>query len=124
MPPSVPQHPKSVAEVVPVRHGEGVSARLVALSIDANDPLGLAHFWADTLRWELDERADEIALVPPDDTTFPIVFRRVPEAKAGRNRIHLDLTTSSLDDQRNSVSRAIDLGARHLDIGQGPDEPH
>ena len=102
-----------------------MTAQLVALCIDANDPLRLAQFWADALRWELDGRTDdEIGLVPTDGTTFRIVFRPVPESKVGRNRIHLDLTTTSIDDQRESVSRLIERGAQHIDIGQSPDEPH
>jgi predicted enzyme related to lactoylglutathione lyase len=80
---------------------------------------------ADALRWEIDgEASDEVDLVPNDDTTFRIVFRPVPETKTGRNRIHLDLTTTSLDDQHESVSKLVELGARHIDIGQSPDEPH
>lgn len=102
-----------------------MTARLVALCFDANDPLGLARFWAGALRWEIDgETGDEIGLVPSDDTSFGIVFRPVSESKVGRNRIHLDLTTTSIDDQRESVSRSLELGARHLDVGQGPDEAH
>jgi predicted enzyme related to lactoylglutathione lyase len=102
-----------------------LTARLVALCVDANDPLGLARFWAGALRWEIDhETGDQIGLVPTDDTTFRIVFRPVSESKAGRNRIHLDLTTTSVDDQNESVSRLVERGARHIDIGQSPDEPH
>ena len=102
-----------------------MTAQLVALCIDANDPLGLARFWADALRWDIDgETSDEIALVPTDDTTFRIEFQPVPETKSGKNRIHFDLTTTSVDDQHESVSRLIELGARHIDIGQGADEPH
>jgi hypothetical protein len=52
------------------------------------------------------------------------VFRPVPEPKRGKNRVHFDLTTTSLDDQRKSVSRLVELGARRIDIGQRPDEPH
>ena len=102
-----------------------MTARLVALCVDANEPLGLARFWADALRWEIDgETTDEIGLVPTDGTMFRIVFRPVPESKTGRNRIHLDLTTASIDDQHESVSRLVELGAWHIDIGHGPDEPH
>jgi len=42
----------------------------------------------------------------------------------GQNRIHLDLTSTSLDAQRELVDRAIELGARYVDIGQGPEEQH
>jgi catechol 2,3-dioxygenase-like lactoylglutathione lyase family enzyme len=102
-----------------------MTARLVALCVDANEPLGLARFWADALRWEIGgETGDEIGLLPTDGTTLRIVLRPVPESKTGRNRIHLDLTTASLDDQHQSVSRLVELGARHIDIGQGPDAPH
>ncbi len=102
-----------------------MTARLVALVVDANDPLGLARFWANALRWGIDgQPSDEIGLLPADDTAFRIVFRAVPESKAGRNRIHLDLTSTSVDEQNESVSRLVELGARHIDIGQRPDEPH
>jgi predicted enzyme related to lactoylglutathione lyase len=96
-----------------------------ALCFDANDPLRLARFWADALHWELDaETQDEIGLVPTDDTRFRILFLPVPEKKVGKNRIHLDLTTTSVDDQTETVGRLVELGARHIDIGQGTDEPH
>jgi hypothetical protein len=45
-------------------------------------------------------------------------------SELGRKRIHLDLTTASLEDQHESVSRLVELGARHIDIGQSLDEPH
>lgn len=102
-----------------------MTAQLVALCIDANDPLRLGHFWADALRWETDGQTDDrIDLVPTDGTTFRIVFRLVSESKVGRNRIHLDLTTTSIDDQRESVSRLVERGAHHIDVGQSSDEPH
>ena len=98
-------------------------SRLVALCFDANDPLRLARFWAEALRWELDDETHgEIGLVPTDGTRFRVRFLPVPERKAGKNRIHLDLTTTSVDDQTDTVERLIELGARHIDIGQRPDE--
>jgi predicted enzyme related to lactoylglutathione lyase len=103
----------------------GTPARLDALCIDANDPLRLARFWAEALRWDLDtETEGEIGLVPTDGTRFRILFEPVAAQKAEKNRIHLDLTTTSLDDQTESVRRLVELGARHVDVGQGPDEPH
>jgi len=103
----------------------GMTSRLAALCFNANDPLRLARFWADALRWEIDdETRDLITLVPTDDTRFLIDFAPVPETKAGKNRIHLDLTTTSIDDQTETVLRLVELGARPIDIGQGPDEGH
>src|SRR3954452_25045208 len=102
-----------------------MTARLVDLCFDANDPAGLARFWAEALRWEVGDASDgEVRLVPTDGTRFTIVFRPVQEAKTGRNRIHPDLTTPSLDDQRESVSHLLEVGASHCDVGQGPDELH
>lgn len=61
-----------------------------------------------------------VSLVPTDGTRFQIDFGPVPEPKgAWANRLHLDLTTTSLDDQTETVERLIELGGRHIDIGQG-----
>jgi predicted enzyme related to lactoylglutathione lyase len=103
----------------------GMTSRLDALCFDANDPLRQARFWAEALRWEIDDDThDEIGLVPTDDTRFPILFEPVAEEKTGTNRLHLDLTTTSIDDQQESVRTLVELGARHIDIGQRPEEGH
>ena len=44
--------------------------------------------------------------------------------RVGRDRMHLHLTSSSLADQRDTVARALELGAHHLDVGQLPSEGH
>jgi hypothetical protein len=44
-----------------------------------------------------DENQDEIGLVPTDGTRFRILFLPVAEEKARTNRLHLDLTTTSID---------------------------
>jgi hypothetical protein len=100
-------------------------AQLVALCFDANDPLRLARFWAEALRWQVEAGTrGEVGLVPTDGTRFRIAFRPGAEEKTGKNCIHLDLTSSSVDDQATSVRTLVGLGARHVDIGQRPDEPH
>lgn len=102
-----------------------MTSRLVALCFDANDHLGLARFWAEALRWEVDDDGgDYVELVPTDGTRFRVGFARVPEKKTGKNPIHLDLTTASGEDQTESVERLIALGGRHVDVGQGPEERH
>src|SRR5215203_6249458 len=98
-----------------------MTSRLVALYFDANDPLHLAQFWAEALGWQLDAAQDDhVGLTPTDGTRFGIVFRPVPERKTGKNSIHLDLTTTSIDDQTETVERLVPLGAQHIDVGQGP----
>ncbi len=100
-------------------------SRLVALGWDANDPGGLARFWADALGWEVAARdRGAVDLVPTDGTRFGIRFLPVAGAKVGKNRIHLDLTTTSVDDQTGTVRHLVELGARPVDVGQGPEETH
>ena len=101
-----------------------MTSHLVALCFDANDPLQLALFWAQALRWDIDETSDEVELVPTDGTSLRILFLPVPEKKVGRNRIHLDLTTTSLDEQNETVAGLVELGAHHIDVGQQGDERH
>jgi hypothetical protein len=47
---------------------------------------------------------------------------RPAEQKVGQNLIHFDLTSTTLDDQQRVVARALDRGARHVDVGQRPEE--
>jgi predicted enzyme related to lactoylglutathione lyase len=102
-----------------------MTCRLVALCLDADDPLGLARFWAGVLGQEMAEgRQDGIALLPGDDTGFRLRFLPAQQQKAGQNHWHLHLTSTSLEDQQQTVARSLGLGARHIDIGQRPEEGH
>jgi predicted enzyme related to lactoylglutathione lyase len=102
-----------------------MASRLISLCFDANDPLRLARFWAGALRWEIDDETEgDLGLVPTDNSRFGIIIEPVPEPKTGANRLHLDLSTTSIDDQKETVARLVELGARHIDIGQGPDDSH
>ena len=98
-----------------------MTLHLQALCWDATDPRRLARFWGEILGREL---ADKAALVPNDDTGFRIRFQPTQEQKAGLNQMHLHLTSTSLDDQQQTVDRSLALGARHLDVGQRPEEGH
>ena len=99
--------------------------RLVHVVVDAADPAGLARFWAAALGWETtDESAGEVDVWPagysyPDPAALPLVFVPVTEPKSGKNRVHLDLATTSAAHQAEWVSRLLELGARHVDVGQG-----
>jgi catechol 2,3-dioxygenase-like lactoylglutathione lyase family enzyme/predicted enzyme related to lactoylglutathione lyase len=102
-----------------------MTSQLFALCFDANDPDALASFWAGVLGWH--KAADPgagIALLPSDDTGFRIRFLPSEETKAGQNQMHFDLTSASLEDQRQIVARSLALGAQHIDIGQGPPDTH
>ena len=99
--------------------------RLVELAVDAADPGRLARFWAAALGWEVAaDEPDEAEVAPhgfayPDPAALPVVFVPVPEAKTGKNRLHLDLASASARDQAAQVERLLGLGATPADIGQG-----
>ncbi len=102
-----------------------MTSQLFALCFDANEPLRLARFWAGVLDWEMaDDPRDSIALLPSDDTGFRMRFLSTQEQKAGQNQMHFDLTSTSLDDQQQTVARSLGLGGQHLDVGQRPEEGH
>lgn len=102
-----------------------MASRLVALCVDSVDPAGLARFWSGVLGWDVADDPDAgITLLPADDTGFRIRFVSTAAPKAGPNQFHLDLTSRSLEEQQQTVARVLQLGGRHLDIGQGTDERH
>ncbi len=84
------------------------------LVIDCAEPIALARFWSAMFATEIDSIEDD----PPryvdlrSRTGLPVLrFQRVPEAKAGKNRLHLDVEVDSLDD---AVDRVQTLGGRPL----------
>jgi predicted enzyme related to lactoylglutathione lyase len=102
-----------------------VACRIDALTIDANDPERLATFWAAALDWKLVRDDDGDALVVPPEGNGLVLFPlQVPEPKVGKNPIHLDLSTSSGEDQQALVARLLELGASYADVGQSPREGH
>ena len=112
------------------RRGSGVrssmSSHLFALCFDARDPLRLARFWAELLDWDLLEDAEgAVALQAKDDVVvFRLRFVPSDAEKVEQNQMHLDLTSTSSADQQQTVARALELGAQHLDVGQLPEEGH
>jgi catechol 2,3-dioxygenase-like lactoylglutathione lyase family enzyme len=102
-----------------VFYAQVVSVRLYQVVIDAADPRALARFWAEALGFEvLYEDGDEV-IVGRDPHQYPgLCFLKVPEGKAGKNRLHLDLDP---DDRDAEVERLVALGATFADVGQGAD---
>jgi catechol 2,3-dioxygenase-like lactoylglutathione lyase family enzyme len=99
-----------------------MNLRIQCVCIDTADPAKLAAFWQSALGWRLtSEEDDEVVLEPPEgspeDGVAPdLLFLRVPEGKAAKNRLHLDLRP---EDQAAEVARLEELGARRADVGQG-----
>ena len=88
--------------------------------VDAVSPRRLGRFWEDALGGELLTDAPdgyETRVAVDGGPTLDFCFQRVPEPPTEPQRLHLDL----YGDRRQSevVDRLLELGARHLDIGQG-----
>ncbi len=85
--------------------------------IDATDPVRLGRWWADALDWSVvNDSPDEFEIRPTPQRVPGLLFVQASEEKSAKNRLHLDFRP---DDQDVEVARLLDLGARHVDIGQG-----
>lgn len=102
-----------------------MSSRLFAICFTTPRPPDLARFWSGVLGWgPADGPDDDVAILPPDAAGFRIRFLPGREPKIGRNRAHFDLTSTSPEDQRQTVARALELGGKHIDVGQLPEDGH
>lgn len=105
-----------------------MTVHLDALCFDAEDPTRVARFWAGVLGRESTDAAGEVTGavdVPPDEPTgLRLRFVPATTSQVVPNRLHLHLTSQSPEDQQATVARALELGARHVDVGQLPEEGH
>ncbi len=107
-----------------------MASKFTELAIDCADPSGLARFWCAVLDYEVarEDRGDGVVTIgSPEvpegrDRLGPVppvlTFARVPEGKAVKNRLHIDVNPTDRE-QDEEVRRLLDLGARHADVGQG-----
>lgn len=85
------------------------------LVLDCADPRRLEAFWRTALGYRsLLSAEDIVVLVADDDRSPPLILQRVPEAKNGKNRMHIDIVT---EDVEAEVARLEALGARRLHDG-------
>lgn len=87
-----------------------MSSELISICFDAEDPAGQEAFWA--------------AMLDGAGSRFGVTFRDARVPKVGLNLMHLELTSTSLEDQQATVARVLRLGGRHIDIGQDPADTH
>ncbi|MFF7335721.1 VOC family protein [Streptomyces sp. NPDC008163] len=99
-----------------------MTPRLSAIGFHATDPPNLARFWAGLLHGELS--GDGTVVVLPDGGGLALRFTESQEPKTRQNQAHFDLTSATPEAQRDTVARALELGGRHIDIGQTPEEGH
>ncbi|MEV7617714.1 VOC family protein [Streptomyces sp. NPDC089799] len=102
-----------------------MTSQLFAICFNTTRPSDLARFWSGVLGWTSADGSDDgVAVLPPDPTGFRIRFLPSQEPKTGQNRAHFDLTSTSPEDQRRTVARALEFGGAHIDVGQLPEEGH
>ncbi|PPK64152.1 VOC family protein [Actinokineospora auranticolor] len=103
-----------------------MSTRLASLVIDASDPAASAQFWYIMLGGTATACRDgSYHLVAPDlgGCGVDLLFTPAVLPKAAKNRVHLDLATESPHEYQVLTSLAADVGAREVNVGQGPGVP-
>lgn len=100
-----------------------MACRMVAFALDSHDPEALATFWCDVLGYVVVERDDgDVSIGPPPGTPeagrHTIDLLRTSDPKLQKIRLHIDVKATDRD-QDAELQRLLDLGAKHVDIGQG-----
>jgi predicted enzyme related to lactoylglutathione lyase len=86
------------------------------LVIDTTAPERLAQFWCTLLEVTVDTTIGDgqFVVLSPTKDGLTIGFQRVPDAKAGKNRLHIDLIVDDLDRATNEIET---IGGRWLEPG-------
>ncbi|HEU5475000.1 MAG TPA: VOC family protein [Actinophytocola sp.] len=87
-----------------------MSIHLGGVTIDCADPAKLAGFWTEALGAKIiQDYGGEFIFIAADADSRPYVgLQRVPEKRAGKNRVHIDLAAA---DREAEVQRLVGLGA-------------
>ncbi|WP_026411292.1 VOC family protein [Actinomadura oligospora] len=101
-----------------------MATRLVQINMKAHDAAALGRFWAEALGWDVEHEDYGSGITPadfayPDPSAVCIDLINRPEPKTVKNRVHVDLATTSAAHQEELVARLEGLGATHADVGQG-----
>ncbi|MGW3414017.1 VOC family protein [Streptomyces sp. NPDC000888] len=103
-----------------------MTLRPALVNIKALDDSAVGRFWAEALGWGVTSGGSSATAAQPvgfdwqDSAGVCIDVIAVPEPKtATKNRVHLDLATTSAAHQAELVARLRSLGATPADVGQG-----
>jgi predicted enzyme related to lactoylglutathione lyase len=87
----------------------------LGLVLDCADPERLAEFWGPALGYQRLGAAGNYVLLIASDPALPkLLLQRVPEPKAVKNRMHLDIETPEIEAE---ATRLEGLGARRVKAG-------
>ena len=87
--------------------------KFLATVMDCNDPIALSKFWQQIVGGDVDpqtETAEWVALSGVPGLGY-LGFQKVPEPKAVKNRVHVDVDVESIED---AVDLAVTLGAKRV----------
>jgi predicted enzyme related to lactoylglutathione lyase len=102
-----------------------MATRLVQIAMNAQDDVAVGRFWAEALGWGMSSEGPGVTNLEPVGFDYPdpsavcIDVIVVPEPKTVKNRVHVDLATTSAAHQAELVARLLGLGATPADVGQG-----
>jgi len=87
--------------------------KVATITVDSEDPHRLGGFWSALLGVAVVEVGEDyVELAKLADDAPNLLFLQVPEPKAGKNRLHLDLV---VPDVKTAVDAALDVGARRAE---------
>ncbi|MFC8721896.1 VOC family protein [Kitasatospora sp. NPDC057198] len=81
----------------------------VMITVDCAEPQELARWWATALGGEIAEDHGDFVIVGAKPVAMG--FQRVPEERAGKNRVHVDFAVASGTGMAEEVARLVALGA-------------
>ncbi|MGC4815863.1 VOC family protein [Micromonospora sp. DT63] len=102
-----------------------MATRLVQINMKARDDAALGGFWAKALGWGISSEGPGVTNLEPEGFVYPdpvavcVDLVVSAEPKTVKNRVHVDLATTSAAHQSELVARLQGLGATLADVGQG-----
>src|SRR5690242_479168 len=95
-----------------------MSSSILNITFDCRDAHAVAKFWSGVTGYTQEEEGPPEShywvLTPPDGTWPRLVFVTVPEEKAIKNRLHLDIIPTDRT-QQQEIDRLTGLGATIVD---------
>lgn len=98
-----------------------MDVRVAMVVIDCADPLALSDFWSKATGYAVDHADEEWVTIREagDPAGVSLGFQRVPETKAVKNRVHVDLHT---DEEEREAQRIEALGATRIYVSEDPND--
>lgn len=103
---------------VPAMTEQTAALSIGMVTIDCADPQALAGFWTQVLGTSVSvDYGDYVVTAPAVPGATVLGFQKVPEERAGKNRVHIDLGGV---DPAGQIERVVGLGAKVLATHEVP----